>query len=58
MTNRIVVSTASLAKFDDKLPYGLLGTFRIVKRILDKGVVDGFELLYKPEWDGEPSFVP
>jgi len=54
MTNRVAVSTAPLAKFEDELPYGLLSTLRIMKRILEKGVVDGFELLYKPEWDGDP----
>jgi len=54
MTNKISVSTAPLAKFEDKMPYGLLSTLRIMKLVLESGAVDGFELLYKPQWDGDP----
>ncbi len=54
MKKGISVSTASLAKFEDKPPYGFLGTFKTMERILERKAVDGFELLYKPEWDGDP----
>lgn len=52
MNNMISVSSASLAKFENKLPY-CVGTFRAMKRILQRRAVDGFELLYRPEWDGD-----
>lgn len=53
MKNLISVSSAPIARFDNKRYYDLLGTIEIMKRVLQESVVDGFELQLQPEWDSE-----
>lgn len=53
MRNLISVSTAPIAKLGGKKYYNLVGTLEIMKKVLRKSVVDGFELQLLPEWDCE-----
>jgi len=53
MANLISVSSAPTARFGNKKYYDLVGTLEVMKRILAKSVVDGFELQLEPEWDSE-----
>jgi sugar phosphate isomerase/epimerase len=53
MKNLISVSSAPIAGLGDKEYYDLLGTIEVMKRVLNEGVVDGFELQLEPEWDSE-----
>jgi hypothetical protein len=49
----ISVSSAPIAKLEDKKYYDLLGTLDVMKRVFKKSAVDGFELQLEPEWDNE-----
>jgi hypothetical protein len=49
----ISVSTAPFACLGEKKYYDLLGTVKVLKRILSESIVDGFELQLQPEWDNE-----
>ena len=53
MADLISVSSAPIAKLDNRRYYDLLGTIEIMKKVLRESVVDGFELQLQPEWDSE-----
>jgi sugar phosphate isomerase/epimerase len=53
MANSISVSSAPIAKLGNKKYYDLLGTVKVMKRVFEESVVDGFELQLEPEWDSE-----
>lgn len=53
MGDLISVSSAPIAKLDNKRYYDLLGTIEIMKKVFRESVVDGFELQLQPEWDCE-----
>lgn len=53
MGNLISISSAPIAKLDDKRYYDLLGTLEVMKKIFRELIVDGFELQLQPEWDSE-----
>lgn len=53
MGNLISVSSAPIARLDNKRYYDLLGTIEIMKSVFRESVVDGFELQLQPEWDSE-----
>jgi len=53
MTNLISVSSAPIAKLEDKKYYDLSGTLKVMKKVFRESVVDGFELQLEPEWDSE-----
>lgn len=53
--NLISISSARLAEFESDTPNRLFSMLKVMTRILRESVVDGFELLYKPEWDGDPA---
>lgn len=47
----VSVSSAPIAALGDRKYYDLVGTIGVLKRILSRSVVDGFELQVEPEWD-------
>jgi sugar phosphate isomerase/epimerase len=49
----VSVSSAPIAALGDKKYYDLVGTISVLKRILSKSIVDGFELQLEPEWDSK-----
>lgn len=51
--NLISVSSAPIAKFGGKRYYDLDGTLKVMSRVFQESVVDGFELQLQPEWDSE-----
>jgi len=53
MTNLISVSSAPIARLEDKKYYDLSGTLKVMKKVFRESVVDGFELQLEPEWDSE-----
>lgn len=53
MANLISASSAPIAGFEDKEYYDLVGTIKVMKRVFQESVVDGFELQLEPEWDNE-----
>jgi len=53
MTNLISVSSAPIAKLQDKKYYDLSGTLEVMKKVFRESAVDGFELQLEPEWDSE-----
>jgi len=53
MSNLISVSSAPIARFGDKEYYDLIGTIDVLKKVLQRSAVDGFEFQLEPEWDSE-----
>lgn len=53
MPNLISVSSAPIAKLDNKKYYDLIGTLKVMKQVFQRSAVDGFELQLQPEWDSE-----
>lgn len=53
MENPVLVSSAPIARLDDKKYYDLLGNIEVMKKVLQRSIVDGFELQLQPEWDSE-----
>lgn len=53
MGNLISVSSAPIAKLGDRRYYDLPGTLKVMRRVYNESVVDGFELQLEPEWDNE-----
>jgi hypothetical protein len=53
MKNLISVSSAPIAGLCDREYYDFLGTIEVMKKVVEAGVVDGFELQLEPEWDCE-----
>jgi hypothetical protein len=53
MKNLISVSSAPIAGLCDREYYNLLGTIEVMNKVVEEGVVDGFELQLEPEWDCE-----
>jgi sugar phosphate isomerase/epimerase len=49
----VSVSSAPIAALGDKKYYDLIGTIGVLKKILSRSVVDGFELQVEPEWDSK-----
>lgn len=50
---QISISSAPFACLGDKKYYDFLGTIDVMKHIIPKSIVDGFELQMEPEWDCE-----
>jgi hypothetical protein len=53
VANLISVSSAPVAKLENKKYYDLLGTLGVLKRVFKESAVDGFELQLEPEWDSQ-----
>jgi len=53
VANLISVSSAPIAKLENKKYYDLLGTLGVMKKVFKEFAVDGFELQLEPEWDSE-----
>jgi hypothetical protein len=49
----VSVSSAPIAALGDRKYYDLVGTIGVLKRILSKSTVDGFELQLEPEWNSK-----
>lgn len=49
----VSVSSAPIAALGDRKYYDLVGTIGVLKRILSKSAVDGFELQLEPEWNSK-----
>jgi hypothetical protein len=49
----VSVSSAPIAALGDRKYYDLVGTIGVLKRILSRSIVDGFELQVEPEWDSK-----